>query len=57
VLWTGPTGTLVCRIGRRSLTVEVDAGSIEQLRSGDRVTLGLERYVLLDPLDGFAIGE
>ena len=55
VLWADRAGTVRCRIGARSSTVEVGASVSEGLSPGDRVRLRLERFVLLDPRDGYAI--
>lgn len=45
---------LWCRAGGRPITVSLDRGAA-QVREGDRLTLRIDRYVLIDPLDGFRL--
>ncbi len=55
----GTATSLWCRVGGRPMTVKL-AGSAYgsgpgRLREGDTIGLRLERYVLLDPIDGFEL--
>jgi ABC-type sugar transport system ATPase subunit len=51
----GATIALWCRAGNRPLTVKLPSPLPRPLREGDRVSLRLERYVLIDPIDGFEL--
>jgi ABC-type sugar transport system ATPase subunit len=55
VIRLGTVTSLWCRVGDRPTTIKL-AGSVHgRLREGDVISLRLDRYVLLDPLDGYAL--
>lgn len=56
VLRLGTATSLWCRAGGHPMTVKLAGSQHGSLRADDVVTLRLERYVLLDPADGCAIG-
>lgn len=51
----GTVTSLWCRVGGSPMTVKLAGSGHGRLRPGDRITLRLERHVLLDPLDGVAM--
>ncbi len=51
----GTVTSLWCRVGDRPMTVTLAGSGHGRLRDGDRIRLRLERYVLLDPLDGYEL--
>jgi ABC-type sugar transport system ATPase subunit len=53
VLRLGSTVSLRCLVGGRRLTVKLSDRAGDEV--GDRIGLRLDRWVLLDPLDGFAL--
>lgn len=53
VAGAGPTATLWCTVGGRPMTVTMP--SVVGVTAGDRVALRLDRYVLVDPRNGYRI--
>lgn len=51
----GTATSLWCRVGGHPLTVTLAGSAHGGLRSGDTITLRLDRSVLLDPLDGYQL--
>jgi ABC-type sugar transport system ATPase subunit len=55
VVRLGTATSLWCRVGGHPLTVKLAGSEHGRRRPGDRITLRIDRFVLLDPVDGDAI--
>jgi hypothetical protein len=51
----GATMSLWCRAGGRPVTVKLPSPQPRRVAVGDTLTLRLDRYVLVDPIDGFEL--
>lgn len=51
----GATMSLWCRAAGRPVTVKLPSPQPRQVAAGDTLTLRLDRYVLVDPIDGYEL--